>query len=294
MKKVIQYKKTSLLRRGAAFLLDIIVVFLCFVFINAIATNPILKAFTDYDEVTAEYDQELLDTHLYYKDNNESVVLIVDEYDKNLTYFFNSIGEIDTYNKMKEDSGYFEYNIETSTWDKKSESLDSDVKSFYLNTLKIARDNYILNRDSIKEKQLILNGYGSIIFIVNSTAGFLIAFLLVPMLSKDGSTLGMKPFYLGVVSNADGGYATKMQVFMRFLIVFAIYFMASLYTFGLPLIASGIIMVFTDKKLSICDLLCSNYVIDMGPLEDKIPENEQILIVYDDGKEEERKCDVYD
>ena len=177
MKKVIQYKKTSLLRRGAAFLLDIIVVFLCFVFINAIATNPILKAFTDYDEVTAEYDQELLDTHLYYKDNNESVVLIVDEYDKNLTYFFNSIGEIDTYNKMKEDSGYFEYNIETSTWDKKSESLDSDVKSFYLSTLKIARDNYILNRDSIKEKQLILNGYGSIIFIVNSTAGFLIAFL---------------------------------------------------------------------------------------------------------------------
>ena len=294
MKKVVQYKKTSLLRRGAAFVLDIIVAFLCFVIVNAIATMPILKEFTDYQVVSESYDQELLDTHLYYKDNNESVVLIVNEYDKNLTYFFTSIGEIDTYNKMKEESGYFEYNFETATWEKKPESLDSDVKKFYLGALKVARDDYILNRDSIKEKELILNAYGSIIFIVNSTVGILITFLVIPLFSKDGSTLGMKPFYLGVVSNSDGGYATKMQIVMRYFIVFAIYFMTSIYTFGLPLIVSGIIMIFTDKKLSICDILCSNYVIDMGPLEDKIPEKEQILIVYDDGKEEEAKHDVYD
>ena len=71
------------------------------------------------------------------------------------------------------------------------------------------------------------------------------------------------------------------------------YILASYYLFGLPLIVSALMILFTKERLSLCDLLCSNYVVDSGKYEAKIDEKDQILIIYDDGKEEVKKHDCY-
>ena len=83
--------------------------------------------------------------------------------------------------------------------------------------------------------------------------------------------------------------ATKLQILFRFLIVISLYVLASYYLFGLPLIVSMLMVMFTKERLSLCDLLCSNYVVDSGKYEGNIPEKDQILIVYDDGKENKIK-----
>ena len=270
MKKVVQYKKTSLLKRACVFFLDFVVAVLCFVFVNAMIVNPIVDATTDYDETYESYYGELLDSHLYYEDENGFIQIIAGEYDKNLILFFESINELDTYNKMKEESGYFEYNAETNTWDKSQDAIDSDVKQFYLNTLLIARDDYLLSRESIKEKELLLNGYNTLMLSISAVVGILVAFFLVPVFSKDGSTVGMKPFYYQVVKKDDGSDPSRMQVLIRYLIVFVLYGLSSMYTLGLPLIVSGLMTIFTERHVSLVDFLTSTYVVDCGELEDKV------------------------
>ena len=293
MKKVVQFKKTSLLRRACALILDLIVALLCIVVVNSLIVNPIICAVSDYDEIYESYDNELLDSHLYSKDENGFIQIIVSDFDTNLTLFFESIGELDTYCEMKENSGYFEYNEDTNTWDKKLDALDSDVKKFYLNALLVAKNDYLFARDSIKEKEFLLNGYNTLMTIIDVFAAISITFLLIPMISKDGSTIGMKPFYYQVVNKDNGVYASKMQVLVRYLVILAAYLLTSLYTLGLPLIISGLMTVFSDKKVSLVDFLTSTYVIDASELEDKPLERDLILITYDDGKEEEVKKDVY-
>ena len=123
--------------------------------------------------------------------------------------------------------------------------------------------------------------------------GLTIAFLVVPLFSKDGSTVGMKPFYLQVVEKKNGENATKLQVLFRYLIVISIYVLASYYLFGLPIIVSMLMIMCTKERLSLCDLLCSNYVVDSGKYEGSIPEKDQILIVYEDGKDEGIKHDCH-
>ena len=128
---------------------------------------------------------------------------------------------------------------------------------------------------------------------ISAFMGILVSFLLVPIFSKDGSTLGMKPFYYQVVNRENGKDPSKMQVVMRYLIIFVVYGLTSMYTFGLPLIVSGLMTVFTERRISLVDLITSTYVVDCGELEDKPLEKDLILITYDDGQEEEEVRDVY-
>ena len=79
MKKVVQYKKSTVLRRGASFLLDLIVTLLCFVFINAIATMPIIEAVSDYDETYEAYKEAIDHTYFWKKFAKWNVEYMDDE-----------------------------------------------------------------------------------------------------------------------------------------------------------------------------------------------------------------------
>ena len=198
-----------------------------------------------------------------------------------------------TYYTLKENSGYFDYNDQTGEWVKKDDALDKDVKIFYMTTAANARNNILLKVEHISNLFSQLEAYNFLMLIINLFVGLTIAFLVVPLLSKDGSTVGMKPFYLQVVEKKNGENATKLQILFRYLIVISLYILASYYLFGLPLIVSMLMIIFTKERMSLCDLLCSNYVVDSGKYEGNIPEKDQILIVYDDGKEDKIKHDCY-
>ena len=293
MKQVVEYKKSPLLRRLAALFIDILVVLLAALIVDSIATTPILNATTDYDEKYQELNDVLVESHLYKYDSEGYIIVIDDNYDNNLKYFYEKYDSLENYYSLKESSGYFDYDDATGEWVKKEDALDKDVKIFYIIAVDQAIDNILLEEENVSTLYAHLEAYNLIVFVINLFLGLTITFLIVPLLSKDGSTVGMKPFFLQVVEKKNGENATKLQILFRYLIVISLYVLASVYLFGLPLIISAAIMMFTKERLSLCDLLCSNYVVDSGKYEGKIAEKDQILIVYDDGKDEVIKHDCY-
>ena len=293
MKQVVEYKKSPLLRRIAALFIDVLVVLFAALIIDSIATTPIFNAATDYDEKYQELNDLLVDSHLYKYDSEGYIIVIDDNYDANLKHFYEKYDSLENYYTLKENSGYFDYNDQTGEWVKKDDALDKDVKIFYIIAVDQAIDNILIKEENVSALFAHLEAYNFMIFAINLFVGLTVAFLVVPILSKNGSTTGMKPFYLQVVDRKNGENATKVQILFRYLIVIALYVLASCYLIGLPLILSAAMIVFTKERLSLCDLLCSNYVVDSGKYEGKISEKDQILIVYDDGKKEEVKHDCY-
>ena len=293
MKQVVEYKKSPLLRRFAALLIDVLVALLALLLVDALITTPIFNATTNYDEMYQELNDALVESRLYKYDEEGYIIQIEDNYDENLKYFYENYDSLDNYYTLKENSGYFDYNDQTGEWVKKDDALDKDVKIFYMTTAANARNNILLKVEHISNLFSQLEAYNFLMLIINLFVGLTIAFLVVPLLSKDGSTVGMKPFYLQVVEKKNGENATKLQILFRYLIVISLYVLASYYLFGLPLIVSMLMVIFTKERMSLCDLLCSNYVVDSGKYEGNIPEKDQILIVYDDGKEDKIKHDCY-
>ena len=293
MKQVVEYKKSPLLRRVAALFIDILVVLLSVLIIDSIATTPIFNAATDYDEMYQELNDTLVESRLYKYDADGFIIIIEDNFDESLKHFYEKYDSLDNYYTLKENSGYFDYDSLTGEWVKKDDALDKDVKIFYMTTAANARNNILLKDENVMHLFTKLEAYNFVMFIINLFVALTIAFLIVPLLSKNGSTVGMKPFYLEVVERKNGENATKLQLLFRYLIVISMYILASYYLFGLPLIVSALMILFTKERLSLCDLLCSNYVVDSGKYEAKIDEKDQILIIYDDGKEEVKKHDCY-
>lgn len=293
MKQVVEYKKSPLLRRLAALFIDILVVLLAALIVDAIAVTPIFNATTNYDEMYQELNDALVESRLYKYDAEGYIIQIEDNYDENLKYFYEHYDSLENYYTLKENSGYFDYDDATGEWVKKDDALDKDVKIFYMTTAANARNNILIKVESISKLFSQIEAYNFVMLVINLFMGLTIAFLVVPLFSKDGSTVGMKPFYLQVVEKKNGENATKLQILFRYLIVISIYVLASYYLFGLPLIVSMLMIMCTKERLSLCDLLCSNYVVDSGKYEGSIPEKDQILIVYEDGKDEGIKHDCH-
>ena len=293
MKQVVEYKKSPLLRRLAALFIDIVVVLFAALIIDSIATTPIIDAATDYDEKYQELNDVLVESHLYKYDEEGYIIVIDDNYDTNLKYFYEKYDSLENYYSLKESSGYFNYDDATGEWVKKEDALDKDVKIFYIIAVDKAINHILLEEESVSALVAHLEAYNFIKFAVDLFIGLTISFLIVPILSKDGSTVGMNPFFLQVVEKKNGENATKLQILFRYLIVISLYVLASIYLVGLPLIISALTIMFTRERLSLCDLLCSNYVVDSGKYEGNIPEKDQIIIVYEDGKDEVIKHDCY-
>lgn len=96
---------------------------------------------------------------------------------------------------------------------------------------------------------------------ISIALSLLIFFLLIPMLLKDGKTIGKQIFGLSLV-NKLGYKVTKLQILFRFLSFAIIEVFGSFYTMMGTILISYTMMVFGKKSMSIHDFLASTRVID--------------------------------
>ena len=289
MRQVVEYKKSPLLRRFAAFFIDLVIAVLALLLVDTILTTPIVNATTDYDETYELFYDTLVDSHLYIYDEKGNIAQIRSNYDENIVKFYEKYDDVENYYKLKLESNLFDYDEANDKWTVKENALESDVTIFYLTTIANAEYKILYEVEDIKNMTIKLSAYNDVMFLINAFIGITITFLVVPLISKSSATVGMKPFYLCVVNKNNGEFASKTQVLFRYLVILSMYGFLSLYTMGLPLIVSGVMILFTKERQSLPDLLCSTYTVDDGQKEAQILEKDQILIIYDDGKQEEKK-----
>lgn len=131
---------------------------------------------------------------------------------------------------------------------------------------------------------------GMIDISVDLFVGELLAFLIFPLIFKDGRTLGLKMMHMGLIGTSNGLRVKFWQVLARFLIGF--YAVESVLTVGLVyligpfglviVLASTILMFATKKHLALHDIIAGTQVVDL-----------ERTIIYDNPGEREAHAAEY-
>lgn len=140
------------------------------------------------------------------------------------------------------------------------------LSKMYNNAIKV-----FYNQKSIKEATKVINNINTMVMFVSTIPSFIIFYLVIPLCSPFGKTLGKRFLSLAVVT--DQGYLVKKwQLLLRAVpllgaIIYICLINSLYYQFILPLllilISTGIV-VFTNKRKALHDLMAATVVIKMN------------------------------
>lgn len=306
MKQTIRFQRVSLFRRICSIIFDGIIAICLFVLLLACVSQPIISSATEYDQTYEKYNQELIDTNLFiYYEENQAVSLISTNYDKNILKFIEYVENNDLVFKIEEDitfnyESYYKMKYDVSNinpeykeeptfiYDEENDwfidnSESENVKVFY-QTLVTDLGNEILEQDTILGYTQKLTAYTMLMFFIAIIPTILILYLVVPLVNRDGSTIGKIMLQMRIIDGKTGKKANKFQLFIRFIFFALIDIVLGIFTYGLTIFIS-IIMIFIYKtRQSVHDVIAGTIVVrNTYSEQDKIEDKEIISITYDDG-----------
>ena len=123
----------------------------------------------------------------------------------------------------------------------------------------------------------LINGYFLEIIGYSALLSFLIFYVLIPLLFKQGITLGKKAS--GIIVVTDKGYTMKWWQLPIRSLVLATTLITAIYTIFGSLLLSYTLMVFTKGYRSANDFLALTKIVDQKT--SKIFDNEQLLLAYE-------------
>lgn len=273
--KTFVYRRSKILRRLGSVFLDAIICLFVFVFFFVLINEPIVKKSSAYQEVANEYQQLHVDSGLYIR-NDDGIVVITDNYNEKLTYFYEKYDSIDTYNNFKKESNLFNYDEVSNTY--VEVGTKEEMTAFYVETLYKAY-NILIETDEYKELNGKLEIYSMLMVLPSFSVALICTFLLPCFFLKGRRTIGMIPFHLSFVSSKSGQTAEKMQIVCRFLLFFFLEYVLFLVS-GVGIlvaIASTFVIFVTPRRTSLLDLATQVIVIDDFPQGEAHKEDEIII-----------------
>ena len=290
-KKGYKLPRPYLLKRVFAALIDFVIAFLLFMILEAGEYYTIFNNL-GYHTMISEIYLMYEDSHLYSYDSTSRTYLeltsiyddkktLKENYDVNLVYYFTNDSrcledkKIDDYNDAKINSGYF---IEDSSGNiLEKDGVDKTKLKLFYETEYTNALTYFSNNSTYK---IYLNKTYYIILysiLVNIVFSSLIFYLLVPLLRKDGETIGYMVFKIGVCDGRDDTKVKKFQIFIRYfvfaifnlLIPFFIYTKWTYFTI-IPIFITCIMVVATHTNSGLHEYISKTYVFDKKDI--SIPE----------------------
>ena len=267
------------LKRVLAFIVDFSLTILFTVFLASLVTNPIFAKVLNSDELTIQYEQRILESGLYEK--VDGILISIDEtfdetkqtkeefiqyLDLKLTEFYSNpdftCSNIEYFNNLKLDNKLFKLDETTNTIVYSSVATTDELMTFYYDAMADTINNVLSNDDIVAHTSIniILNTlYGVILALLISISLF---YLLIPLINKRKGTFGKILFKIGVVNLSDFKFASNMQVIVRFA-VFFLECILSIFTFGVVLLLSFTITLFTKNDKSLHDLAANTSLVDL-------------------------------
>ncbi|MFA5235400.1 MAG: RDD family protein [Bacilli bacterium] len=224
--------KPSLLTRMFVALVDFLLVAALFAGIETALYHTAFEWFGYHTRVD-EIHQLMDDSHLYVENDTNGYLTLTEayveetdpegHYDPGIVYFYGhdaralSAGRLQFYYQTKLDSGYFELDEGPNPVALDSVS-DEDLLEFF-------KDAYDSALDFFEDNPIYVSDMRATFYIVvftslfSLTLGAAIVYLLVPLVSKKGSTPVQLLFKLGLADARDDTRVKNHQVVLRFLVL---------------------------------------------------------------------------
>ncbi|MCI5745225.1 MAG: RDD family protein [Erysipelotrichaceae bacterium] len=300
MEKKITLRKPKWLRRITSAFLDLMIAFILALLFSFL-TNPIVNLIYDGEQLYKTYCDYAVSTKLYIVDENNNLILndSIIHYDENLTYFYLHCtdNKIDEYNAKKSESSLFYFDNESQSYlEIPYDYNDVEKRNEHVNFYQPIRDyclanyidNYLNSIDDFKKVCALLNKIDYINLLLCSSLSLLVVYLLIPIINKDGNSIGKMAFKLKIISKINIDLKpSKLQIIFRQLVLIVFELLLTISTigfFGIPLplvlILSIVLMIFTKYNQTFHDLCCSTIVIDNEISDKPIDEGSKYSLIF--------------
>lgn len=271
-------------KRCFAFLFDLMCLFIFSTFLNSTIVPALQKNFYNQEDLKNQVLERLLSTHLYveneekkdtyyliynmYTEDNvseEDKLKYIDLMENNLNLLiteanFSCYTMDDLTNLKAEAENVFYFNQELNQFEY-VEGVETDAKvDFYRSACKDAYKKITTKDDFIVTSFKKINRINMIEIMSCLTVVGIVIFLVIPLCSKKGQTLGKKMNGLALVEKEDQPIR-KMTIVFRYLILFFVEIIASIFLYGIPLLISLTIMCFSKKRGALHDVILSTKTI---------------------------------
>ena len=298
MERHVVFKKAKGLRRIGAAIIDLIVVFVLFVLLFLVV-DEIFTSSKQYKENLARHSEILVESGLYDMKDGNIIYIENDKEIKIIDFLIKYTDKNESYlNDLKSKSELFtcENNACSIVSDTKKEDLDKFYNSVIDGISKGELfEQYLSNYEDAQELTNYFQAQNTFKLMISVVLGMLIYYMVIPMVRKDHNTFGRLMFKLRVYSKKGTLEPTKLQIAFRELVYIFFELVISFYTvtmfYGIPvtLLASLLMVFFTNHNQSFHDLCCSTIVVDEEPVQNNTRESDKIYLTIIEEDKEDKK-----
>ena len=281
-------KPASKVQRIFAAFMDLMIAFLFATLLSTFVVNPLLVNSTSYQDSYSVYENGLLSTELYQKDENNSsnLTCVIDllnsdgtsmfnvekisEYDEKLVSFYSNYSneKVEEYQNTKETSNIYTKN-ELNEYVLVDSVNINDAYNFFATSYINATKYFFTQNESVNDAYYLLSLTSTYALIIPTGISLLICYILIPLLFKDGQTIAKKLFSLKVVSLKEDKILTKKQIILRELFFVFVEIILSYFIYFIPIMISILFVLINKNHLSLHDYIGQTYVIDALKVEQK-------------------------
>ena len=281
-------KPANKVQRIFAAFMDLMIAFLLATILSSFIVNPLFVNSTSYQESYSVYENGLLSTQLYQKDENngQKLTCVIDllnqdgtvmfnvekisEYDEKLVSFYSNYSneKVEEYQNTKETSNVYIKNASNEYVVIETVNVN-DAYNFFATSYVNATKYFFTQNESVNEAYYVLSLTSTYATIIPTGISLLICYILMPLLFKDGQTIAKKLFSLKVVSLKEDKILTKKQIILRELFFVFVEIVLSYFTYFIPIIISILFVLMNKNHLSLHDYVGQTYVIDTLSVEQK-------------------------
>ena len=255
------YIKASYFKRFAAFLMDFVLIIVGFILVSTIA-NSIISNIPMYKEAKVGYQEVALESHLF-ESKDGFVDLVSEDIDEALTLFYQDYDDKndlqDSYTKIKSNSVLFSLNddgdlVEVGTKEKMDAFYELELYKAY---------ELFLAQEEVYQYTNISNSFSLIGMSVSALIPVTIIWLVIPLILKDGASLGKKMVGLSYVSiKSPGNKVTKAAIILNFFAFAVVCLLLSFFLLGIPLLINMIFICVNKYGFGFADYYTGMVLVD--------------------------------
>ena len=272
-----RYIKASIFKRFTAFIGDLFILIIGVMLVSAIV-SPLTTGSSKYIEAKTQYDQLCLESKLY-EEKDEKVVLIEENIDQALTYFYTiydqEYGVSDTYKGIKSKSNLFTYDSTNEAFIEVGS--ETEMKNFYQNELYEAASLYNQFKEVVPYRNVITT-FGLISILTSISIPGIIFFYVVPLLCKGKTTICKNVLGLTYVSERSKNHqVSKLSYTLNFVLFALVCSIGS----GILLLVNAAFIFFNHKGQSFCDYNTGLILVDKNQFFSNSQKVSDISIPYE-------------
>ncbi len=254
--------KAPMLKRICAYIIDFFV-FVCFLFLISVIVNPIINSFSDVKRCKQEYYNIAMESGIFKGTNFDNLTFISEDYDEKLTIFYEKYDEIKNYTDLKanEYKKYFEYDEATNTY---IPIKDEKEMAIVYETILNNQCTKILSKNSAYlDYSIRITSYQILELLISGVIGAIINYIALPLVLKNGQTLGKKLLQLYIISLNGDYHCTWIKLVFRSIVFILGEILLGVISFGVIPIFSLVLALVSKKEQSLHDFIVGTTVVDI-------------------------------